>query len=305
VPFSGFEGYPLSTESYKTEETSALGNFILQAGGPDYFRTMGTRIVRGRGFLPTDRADAPPIVIVSEGMARTLWPGRDPLGQCLFIHERAGQPPCRTVVGLAEETEMQEFNDPREHTYYLPLAQHPEATGSLLVRVAGRGEDFAEAVRHGLTPLMRGDDYATAVPLSETLAGPRRSWQLGATMFVAFGLLALVVAAVGLYSVVAYGVAQRTGEIAIRLALGATKPNVLGLVLAGGLAPVLVSLAIGGGVALAAGRWLAPLLFQVSPRDPVVYGGVAGALLVVAVIALCVPARAATRVDPNRVLRAD
>jgi ABC-type antimicrobial peptide transport system permease subunit len=160
-------------------------------------------------------------------------------------------------------------------------------------------------VRQGLQPLMPGDGYVTVVPFSDMLAAPLRSWRLGATMFVAFGVLALIVASVGLYSVVAYGVAQRTREIAIRLALGATRQSVLGLVLRGGLKPVIASVAIGCAIALGAARWMAPLLFHVSPRDPLVYATVAGALLVVAVIAMCLPARGATRVDPNSVLRAE
>jgi ABC-type antimicrobial peptide transport system permease subunit len=137
------------------------------------------------------------------------------------------------------------------------------------------------------------------------LATPMRSWTLGATMFVAFGLLALLVAAVGLYSVIAYGIAQRTREIAIRLALGATRQGVLGFVLRVGLTPVVASIAIGCAIALAAGGWIAPLLFRVSASDPFVYLAVVCALLVVAVIATCLPARAAIRLDPNTVLRAE
>jgi predicted permease len=307
VPFWGFEGRGLSTDAKSTEDTDALGNFILQAGTPDYFQTMGTRIVRGRGFASTDRADSPRVVVVSEAMTRALWPGRDPIGQCLYIHRGSGRGPCHTVVGIAEDTHAQELSEAREFMYYLPITQYDDnnPTGTVLVRVSGHAEDFVETVRQGLQPLMPGDGYVTVVPFSNMLAGPLRSWRLGATMFVAFGVLALIVASVGLYSVVAYGVAQRTREIAIRLALGATRQSVLGLVLRGGLKPVVASVAIGCAVALAAARWMAPLLFHVSPRDPLVYATVAGALIVVAVIAMCFPARAATRVDPNSVLRAE
>jgi predicted permease len=303
VPFWGFEGRNLSTETRSGEEISALGNFLLQAGSPDYFKTMGTRIVRGRGFAATDRADSPHVVVVSDAMGRALWPGLDPIGQCLHVNRGA----CRTVVGIAEDAHAQALDDLREFMYYLPIAQYPEddPTGTVLVRVSGHAEDFTETARQGLQPLMPGDGYVTVVPLSNMLAAPLRSWQLGATMFVAFGVLALIVASVGLYSVVAYGVAQRTREVAIRLALGATRKSVLGLVLRGGIQPVVASVAIGCGIALAAARWMGPLLFHVSPRDPVVYGSVAGVLLAVAIIAMCVPARAATRVDPGSVLRAE
>jgi predicted permease len=304
VPFWGFEGYPLSTDQQGKSEVAALGNFILQSGSPDYFRTLGTRVIRGRAFDPADRAESPPVAAVSEGIAQALWPGRNPIGQCLFIHV-GPNPPCRTVVGLVEETHMQALEDAREHTYYVPLAQLAHATGTVFVRVSGRGEDFSETVRQGLQPLMPGDAYLTVVPFSSMLAAPMRSWTLGATMFVAFGVLALVVAAVGLYSVVAYGIARRTREIAIRVALGATRQGVLGFVLRVGLAPVVASLAIGCAIAFAAGRWIAPLLFHVSAHDPFVYLAVVSALLVVAVIATCLPVRTAVRLDPNRVLRAE
>jgi predicted permease len=304
VPFWGYEGYPLATDQQPKEQVSALGNFVLQSGSADYFRTMGTRILRGRAFTQTDRTDSPPVVAVSEGMARALWPGRDPLGQCLFIHV-GPSPPCRTVVGVVEETHIQSLVDTREHTYYVPLSQLEHATGTILVRVAGRGEDFSEAIRQGLQPLMPGNAYVTVVPFSTMLAAPMRSWTLGATMFVGFGLLALVVAAVGLYSVIAYGIAQRTREIAIRFALGSTRQGVLGFVLRAGLTSVIASIAIGCAIAFSAGGWIAPLLFGVSARDPFVYLAVVAGLLVVGIIATCLPARAAMRLDPNRVLRTE
>jgi len=304
IPFWGYEGYPLATDQQPKEQVSALGNFVLQSGSADYFRTMGTRITRGRGFTQDDRFDSPPVAAVSEGMARALWPGRDPLGQCLFIYV-GPNPPCRTVIGVVEETHIQSLVDEREHTYYVPLSQLQHATGTILVRVAGRGEDFVETVRQGLQPTMPGDAYVTAVPFSTMLAAPMRSWTLGATMFVGFGLLALVVAAVGLYSVIAYGIAQRRREIAIRLALGSTRQGVLRFVLSVGLTSVIASIALGCAIAFSAAGWIAPLLFRVSARDPVVYLVVGAGLFVVAVIATCMPARAAMRLDPNRVLRAE
>jgi ABC-type antimicrobial peptide transport system permease subunit len=137
------------------------------------------------------------------------------------------------------------------------------------------------------------------------LAPALRSWQLGATMFAAFGLLALIVAAVGLYSVVAYGIAQRTREIAVRVALGATPADVFRHIVAGGLRPVVVSIVIGSGAAAIAARAAASMLFRVSPADPVVYGGVAALMLTVASVAMFVPARGAAKTGPNEALRAE
>jgi putative ABC transport system permease protein len=308
VPFWAFEGRSLSTETGSGQEIEALGNFILQAGTPEYFVTTGTRLARGRGFGAADRAGSPAVVVVSEGMGRVLWPGQDPIGRCLYVHQVSDRGPCRTVVGIAEDAHIQTLAGANEFIYYLPIAQYPEddPTGTVLVRVAGHAGNFTETVRQRLQPLMPGNGYSTVVPLSEMLAAPLRGWRLGATTFVAFGVLALVVAAVGLYSVVAYGVAQRRREIAIRVALGATDTRVLELVVRSVIPPVLVSVGIGSAVALASARSAAHLLFRVSPTDPAVYAGVAGVLVIVALLAACLPALAAARrVDSNLVLRND
>ena len=305
VPFWGFESRPLSIDGTSEQEVNALGEFYLQAGTADYFRTVGTRLVRGRGFEPSDTSAAPPVVVVSSAMARVLWPGREAIGQCLYIHAGPARPTCRTVVGLVEDVRAESLEGTREFMYYVPLAQYPNPTGMLLVRVAGRGADFAETVRRGVQSVMPPDAYVTAVPFEDMLAPQVRSWELGATMFVAFGALALIVAAVGLYSVVAYGIAQRTRELAVRVALGAAPADVLRLIFRGGLRPVVGSIVIGCGAAAIAARAAASLLFRVSPTDPVVYGGVGGVMLVVAAIAVYLPARVAARTSPNEALRAD
>jgi putative ABC transport system permease protein len=142
-------------------------------------------------------------------------------------------------------------------------------------------------------------------PLEEFVDAQRRSWRLGATMFVAFGVLALVVAAVGLYGVIAYNVAQRTHELGVRIALGAQASDVVRLVVGQGVRFALVGAALGLGIAWFAARWIQPLLFRQSATDPVTYAAVAGLLLLVALAACAVPARRATRADPNTALRSD
>jgi putative ABC transport system permease protein len=147
--------------------------------------------------------------------------------------------------------------------------------------------------------------YVTVTPFGDILGRQTRSWTLGATMFTVFGVLALLVAAVGLYSVIAYNVAQRTHELGVRIALGAQSPDVVRLVVGEGVRVSLVGVAIGTLVALAAVRYVGPLLFSVSPRDPLVFGTVAGVLLVVAVAASVVPAWRASHVDPSVALRGE
>jgi putative ABC transport system permease protein len=152
---------------------------------------------------------------------------------------------------------------------------------------------------------MPGTSYVTVLPFREIMGEQTRSWQLGARMFVTFGLLSLVLAAVGLFSVIAYNVAQRTHEFGVRVALGAQARDVARLMIGQGLRVSGVGLAIGVVVALWAGRFIQPLLFEESPRDPAVFAVVAASLLVVALLASLVPALRATRVDPASALRAD
>jgi hypothetical protein len=301
IPFWAYEGRYLFVAGI--DSVDLLGDFVMQAGDTGYFRTAGTRILRGRGFDAGDRAGSPPVVVVSEGMGEVLWPGRDPLGQCLRIN--ADTAPCTTVIGVAEEARMNSLNRDHRYAYYVPLAQFGSSTGMVMVRVAGRADAQADAVRRALQPLMPGAAYVTAVPFHQMVDPQRRSWESGAVMFVAFGGLALVLAGIGLYSVIAYGVVQRRRDIGIRLALGASRTHVLGLVVRGGLRLVAIGIGLGSLIAVLSARRVAPLLFHESPTDPVVYAGVAVVLLCVALLATWVPASTAARLDPNITLRTD
>ena len=162
-----------------------------------------------------------------------------------------------------------------------------------------------ETVRRSLQKLMPGSSYVTARPMSEVFDPTIRSWRLGATMFVAFGGLALVLAAIGLYSVIAYNVVQRTHELGVRVAFGAQVNDVLRLILGEGLRLTVIGVVIGGGVALYAGKWVAPLLFNVKPTDPLVFVFVIAVLLAAAMLASLIPALRAARVDPNVALRSE
>ncbi|HEX5178185.1 MAG TPA: ADOP family duplicated permease [Gemmatimonadaceae bacterium] len=301
VPFWAFEGRSLFVTGI--DSVSLLGRFTMQAGDTAYFRTLGTRILNGRGFTAGDGATAPPVTVVSAGMGRVLWPGQNPLGKCIRLD--ADTAPCITVVGVAEDLHLRSFTSAREFTYYLPIAQDTESTGMLLVRVRGRADASAERVRRGLQALMPGAAYLTATPLGTIIDPAMDSWRLGATMFVAFGALALVLAAVGLYSVIAHGVAQRRQELGVRLALGAPRPRVVAMVVGDGLRTVLAGVVLGSMVGLATGRWSSALLFHESPTDPIVYVAVAAVVVSVALLATAAPAVAAGRVDPTVTLRGD
>jgi ABC-type antimicrobial peptide transport system permease subunit len=201
---------------------------------------------------------------------------------------------------------VRSLSDEREYTYYIPASQYGDAMyPQVFARVSGDPERLIGALRRRLQSEMPGAAYVTVVPLSKLVEPNLRAWRFGATMFVAFGVLALVIAAIGLYSMIAYGVAQRTRELGVRLALGASSGHVVRLIVRGGVRLVLAGVVIGGAIALWAAPWMESLMFEASPRDPLVYGAVVAVLLAVAAVASLAPALRALRMDPNVALRAD
>jgi ABC-type antimicrobial peptide transport system permease subunit len=188
---------------------------------------------------------------------------------------------------------------------HVPISQFDAAGGTIFVRTHGPADSQREALRRALQPVIPGAAYVTTRPLSNVLERVTRSWRLGAALFTVFGGLALALAAIGLYSVIAYGVTQRTHEMGVRIALGAQAHAVVAMIIRDGLRVVAVGVVIGVGISLSAGHWIAPLLFHVSPRDPLVYALVAATLAAVALVAGWLPARRASRVDPATALRAD
>ncbi|HEY9426425.1 MAG TPA: ABC transporter permease [Gemmatimonadaceae bacterium] len=285
------------------DSVSRLGQFNLNSVTPDYFATMGTRIVRGRGIEAGDVAGAPGAVVVSESMAKKLWPTEDAMGKCIKVGPDTA--PCNYVVGIAEDIKNEQLSDDPGLFYYLSADQyHPERTG-LLLRIHGDPASHVETVRRELQKLMPGASYITVTPFSEIVGRKMESWSLGATMFMVFGTLALVLATIGLYGVIAYNVVQRSHEMGVRIALGAQQGDVVWLVVRQGLLLATMGILIGGIATFAAASRVEPLLFQESARDPLVYVGVMLLMLAVAAAASFIPARRAARVDPNVALRAE
>jgi putative ABC transport system permease protein len=301
VPFWGSYGVSLYVAGI--DSVRRLGRFDLNAVGGDYFATMGTRVLRGRGISDHDVQGAPRVMVVSDSMAKTLWPGRDALGQCIRV--RFETAPCTYVVGVAENIKAERLGDDPTFYYYLSAAQWDPQNGGLFVRMAGPAARSAEMVRRRLQQTMPGASYVSVMPFAEILGNETRSWQLGATMFLVFGGLALALAAIGLYSVMAYNVTQRVHELGVRAALGAQQGDLVRLVLGDGLKVGTAGIVIGVVIALVGGQWIAPLLFQVSPHDPLVFAVVSLTLLAVTVLASVFPSRRASRVDPMVALRSE
>ncbi len=279
------------------------GGPSIQAVSPGYFRTVGLDLLQGRRFEDSDRPDGEHVAIVNQTMAETLWPGADPLGRCLVVGSE-DDAPCTRVVGVVENGNRLALKEERAMQYYVPLGQEHGFDGTrLLVRPAGRPEEMIEPLRRALLPVDPTVLWLDVESLGDTLAPEIRPWRLGAVLMGTFGTLALLISSIGLYSLLAHMVAARMREMGIRTALGARRGQVLALVVRYGLGVTGLGLTLGMLLALLAGRAIGPLLFETSPRDPLVYGAVAATLLAVAAFACLTPGQRAARVDPATVLR--
>jgi putative ABC transport system permease protein len=270
--------------------------------GDDYFQTMGTHLLRGRAVSSSDLPDGPKVAVISEAMGKLLWKGKDPMGRCLRIG--ADTAPCSEVVGIAENMKFGDLGDDESMQMYVPATQS-RTTGAILVRTAGDPRAIAEPLRRAVQQLLPGLGYASVRPLTSVLDPVVRQWRLGATMFSIFGALALLLAAVGLYGVIAYDVAQRMREMGVRVALGAQAADIRRLVLWQGVRVTALGVTLGVIVAFVTVRYVEKLLFDTPAHDPLAFGAAVGTILVVAVLASLIPARRATRVDPVVALRTE
>jgi putative ABC transport system permease protein len=304
VPFQSYFGVALYIPGRDSLPALSGGSPRVQAVTSDYFATVGTPILRGRAFTPGDETGAERVAIISERLARSYWPGEDALGRCIIVWRKTE--PCARIIGIAANTHTLDITEEPGLQYYIPLSQ--AAFGGLMhLLVLPRGEPsvFAGTLRRALVEVDSTLAYLDIKTLREAMAPQLRPWQLGALVFGVMGGLAALVAAVGLYSLVSYSVTQRTHEIGVRMALGAGGGRIIGLVMRHTLVVGGAGIAAGLVLALIAGRFIEPLLFRVSARDPVVIGGVAALLLGVATVAGLIPAVRAKRVNPVEALKYD
>ena len=266
--------------------------------GPNYFSTVGMTIAAGRNFDAREIGGDAQIAVVNEAMVRKYFKGRDPIGE-RFGYEK----PEVEIIGVVRDARVNTVREDAAPMVFYPLDSTPSFVGSMQVRASGDPDSIGAAVRGALReiePRLPVDRIATVATLA---AGTLRQERLIARLTIAVGALALALASLGLYGLMAYAVRQRTAELGVRFALGAPRSRVLWMVLRESLLLVIVGLAIGLPLVIALARLIGPMLFEVSPNDPVVVGIAAGVLLVVGASSSYLPALRASRVDPLTALR--
>ena len=279
---------------------------VVYRTSPDFFRTFGLPLLRGRLFEAADRSESAPVAIVSQSLAQRYWPGRDPIGSRLTFGDPADSTTTwMTVVGVVGDVRQEGAVSPAYPQIYVPFTQISSRSMVVALRTGQDPLALVPSLKQalaGVDPNLALSRVATMQQrLANTLARPR----VNALLLAAFAATALILAALGIYGVIAYSVVQRTREMGIRIALGARAEDVLGLVMRQGITPVLIGLAIGLAVAAAGSRVLRSLLYGVAGTDLATYAVVAAFLAAVAVAASYVPARRAARADPMTALRTE
>ncbi|OLE96804.1 MAG: hypothetical protein AUG75_15940 [Cyanobacteria bacterium 13_1_20CM_4_61_6] len=292
---------PWEVEGRSSSQAHENPRIPIEAGGPEYFRTLEIPLLRGRGFLDTDRENAPSVAVVSEAAARLLQLGADPIGQRIRMARDTGAAAWRTVVGIAGDIHFRNLREATP-TIYLPSRQY-FSQGLFAVRTIGPLSGLLPAMQRAVHEA----DPEVAVVRTETmedlLADQRALPKFSTLLLSGFGLVAMVLAGVGLYGLMSSIVREQTREIGVRMALGATPAQLRGAVLGAALGVTSLGAAVGLAGALVSSPFLTALLFQVSPTDPITLAAVCVLLVAVGCGAAYMPARRATKVDPTVALR--
>ena len=272
---------------------------------PDYFRVMGIRFLKGRGFTDQDNSSAPGVVIISQSVARTLWAGQDPIGQRITMEDEPKPKDWLTIIGIVDDVRQRLTGRPQP-AIYQPYQQVTRpfflSHMSFVVRTATNPQSVAAGMRGVLHDVDKYQPVSIAALTDLADASTAETW-FQARLISTFSILALLLAAIGIYGVLAYAVAERTREIGIRMALGAKKSDITRMLLKRTLALVLAGVALGSCGAMVLTRVLAKFLFEVKPNDPATFLSVAAILAATGIIAGMLPAQRATKVDPVVALR--
>jgi putative ABC transport system permease protein len=272
---------------------------------PGYFKAQGIQLLKGRVFTESDGGDTPPVVVINEAMARRYWPNQDPAGRRISFDSRNGQPVWREVAGVVKSVRHMALEEEPRSEIYIPFAQYPLAFMTLVARTDGAPLGYVAAVRSQVQAVDNDQPISNVRTMEERLASTVSQRRFNLILLAIFACLALSLAAIGIYGVMSYLVAQRTHEIGVRMALGAQTGDVLRLVIRQGMALTLTGVLIGLSTAFGLTRLLRNLLFDLSATDPLTFFVTALLLALVALLACYLPARRATKVDPLVALRCD
>ena len=270
---------------------------------PGYFRAIETRLTAGRDFDDHDRADTPRVGIVNQALAQRLFPGENPIGKRFRTAPDRGA--WTEIVGIAQDGKYQSMNDSSEPAIFWPRLQNYNSTVSIIVRSSRPSDDVLREVSQVVNSLDPSLPFFQSGSLEDHMRVPSLPARIAASMLGAFGLIAVVLAATGVYGTLAYAISRRTREIGIRVAIGATGGDVLKLVLRRAALTLACACALGAILTLALGPVFSPILYGVSPRDPATYALALALMAAVGAVACFVPARRALRVQPAMALRED
>jgi putative ABC transport system permease protein len=306
VPFSGTGGWTGSAgiDDQTPEQAAKNPHFNMELVSPSYFQALGLRAVRGRALTDADGPGGARVVVVNEAMARRYWPNRDPIGEHLRMQGAANAP--LTVIGVIPDTRYRELREAPPSVYF-PLAQSffPFAPTTLVVRAAGDARGIVPAVRQAIAESAPGVALASAEPFSSYLSGPLAQPKVDAFLLALFAVAAAALAAVGLFGVMAATVRQRTRELGVRMALGATTAEVQSMIVGSGLRLAAIGGIVGIAGSLVANRALTSLLYGVSPVDPSTLIAVGSFVIATTLLASVVPAWWSARIEPAIALRSE
>jgi putative ABC transport system permease protein len=304
----GYWGRSLTVEGFpilSVGQAPVINHCVIT---PNYFRTMGIPILMGRDFTDADTPDSMKVTIIDERLAREYWPNESPLGKRVRFGAPESNEPWHTIVGVVGEVKQESLNESlsltRRKTVYLPYAEIGLDDLTLAVR-AVNPENLAQAIRGQVKAIDPDQPITDVRTMNEVIS--RSMWQprLYTILFGVFAAVALALASIGIYGVMAYSVSERTREIGVRVALGAERRDILKMVVAQGMKLALIGAVIGLGASLALTRLMRSLLFEVSATDPLTFVGLAALLSAVAMLACYIPALRATKVDPMVALRCE
>ncbi len=303
LPFRGNASRSFQIEGRPPADPARMPGASYSVACPNYFRTMGIPILKGREFTRQDTVSAPGAIVINEAMARANWPNEDPLGKAIRLSGSNG--PRLTVVGVAGDVHFRGLDAPSRPQFFRPYQQAGWPEMNIVVRTSNAPATFETAVKKALAIVMPDRPVSPGVTMEEIIHNSTGSRRLPMLLLSVFSGVALVLAAVGIVGVVGNSVAQRTQEIGIRMALGAGALDVLRLIVNSSMAWVLVGLVVGVAGSAGLTQLLGRMLYDVRPLDPVVLGGVSTLLAAVALFASYLPARRAAKIDPIIALRCD